>query len=187
MTSLIACAPLARPTQVRTILDAAPSEAKFHSACKCSPRRALLSPQVRTILDAAPSEAKFHSAPLVLQFSSLSSPGTKPEWLVELVRSFCGTRPTPSAIEVVFPTQAQVGESLEGCYACEVHASAHHGALLSPQVGESLEGWYAGNSIPCEVQNVERLQASDLPIASDDLPLHACAHHGASSLPTLRL
>ena len=134
MTSLIACAPLARPTQVRTILDAAPSEAKFHSACKCSPRRALLSPQVRTILDAAPSEAKFHSAPLVLQFSSLSSPGTKPEWLVELVRSFCGTRPTPSAIEVVFPTQAQVGESLEGCYACEVHASAHHGALLSPQV-----------------------------------------------------
>ena len=114
MTSLIACAPLARPTQVRTILDAAPSEAKFHSACKCSPRRALLSPQVRTILDAAPSEAKFHSAPLVLQFSSLSSPGTKPEWLVELVRSFCGTRPTPSAIEV--------------------HASAHHGALLSPQV-----------------------------------------------------
>ena len=54
-------------------------------------------------------------------------------------------------------------------------------------MGESLEGWYAGNSIPCEVQNVERLQASDLPIASDDLPLHACAHHGASSLPTRRL
>ena len=137
--------------------------------------------QVRTILDAAPFEAKFHSAPLVLQFSSLSSPGTKPEWIGELVRSFCdataackrsrrrpatlptgelvrsfcGARPSPSAIEVVFPTQAQVGEILEGW----LHANAHDGAPpLFPQVGESLEGWYAGNSIPCEVQNVERLR-----------------------------
>ena len=55
-----------------------------------------------------------------------------------------GTRPTPSAIEVVFPTQAQVGES--------------------------LEGWYAGNSIPCEVQNVERLQARFAELPKMGLP-----------------
>lgn len=62
--------------------------------------------------------------------SALSSPGTNATWLAELVRSMCGPRPSPSAIEVVYPTQAQVG--------C------------------SLEGWVAGTSIPCDVNNAER-------------------------------
>ncbi len=50
----------------------------------------------------------------------------------ELVRSFCGPDPAPSAVEVVFPTQAQVGQS--------------------------LEGWFAGTSIPCDVTNAVRLR-----------------------------
>ena len=76
--------------------------------------------------------AKFASAPLLMQFSSLSSPGTNPGWLAELVRSFCGAAQAPSAVQVVYPTQAEVGGS--------------------------LEGWVAGTSIPCSVDNAERLR-----------------------------
>ena len=88
----------------------------------------------RALLDADTdaNAAKWARAPLVLQFSSLSSPGTNPAWMGELVRSFCGPSPAPSAIHVVYPTQAQVRDS--------------------------LEGWIAGSSIPCSVENAERLR-----------------------------
>ena len=87
----------------------------------------------RRLIDAEPLASTHSTAPLVLQFSSLSSPGTNTTWLAELTRSFCGPQPQPSAVEIVFPTQAQVGNS--------------------------LEGWIAGSSIPCDVGNAERLRA----------------------------
>jgi len=88
---------------------------------------------LRSVLDAHPPADKYATSPLVFQFSSLSSPGTKPEWLAELCRSFCGPTPRPSSVDFVFPTQSQVGAS--------------------------LEGWIAGSSIPCDVQNAEKLKA----------------------------
>lgn len=82
---------------------------------------------VRRLIDAEPLSAAHATAPLLLQFSSLSSPGQNVNWLSELVRSMCGPAPQPSAIHVVYPTQRQIGDS--------------------------LEGWIAGSSIPCEVKN----------------------------------
>ena len=91
--------------------------------------------RIRALLDAEaaarPSDALGSECPLVMQFSSLSSPGTNTTWMSELRRSFCGSG-APPAIEVVFPTAAQVGEA--------------------------LEGWVAGSSIPCDAQNAGRLR-----------------------------
>ena len=92
---------------------------------------------VRRLIDAealaAPGPASGITAPLVLQFSSLSSPGTNTNWLAELVRSFCGPSASPSRVEVLYPTQEQVRQS--------------------------LEGWVAGSSIPCDLANAEKCRA----------------------------
>jgi tyrosyl-DNA phosphodiesterase-1 len=80
-----------------------------------------------------PMDVMGPSDPIVLQFSSLSSPGTNVTWMAELKRSFTGGAAAPSPpIQVVFPT---------------VH-----------QVRDALEGWVAGSSIPCDATNAERLR-----------------------------
>ena len=66
---------------------------------------------VRQVLDAEaaatpPATSPDRSWPLVMQFSSLSSPGTNATWMGELRRSFCGPG-APPRVDVVFPTLEQ--------------------------------------------------------------------------------
>ena len=79
-----------------------------------------------------PHEAFGASEPIVLQFSSLSSPGTNATWMSELKRSFGGQPGAMPPLEIVFPTVAQVRDA--------------------------LEGWVAGSSIPCDAINAKRLR-----------------------------
>uniref|UniRef100_A0A7S4F9F4 PLD phosphodiesterase domain-containing protein n=1 Tax=Chrysotila carterae TaxID=13221 RepID=A0A7S4F9F4_CHRCT len=85
--------------------------------------------RVRALLAKHPLPPKFDDAPLVMQFSSLSSVGTDDKWLRELVASFCGDGRCP--LRIVFPTE--------------------------DQVRDSLEGWPAGASIPCTDENACKL------------------------------
>ena len=74
--------------------------------------------RMRALLDeeaaAHPSDAPDHEEPILMQFSSLSSPGTNATWMSELRRSLCGGSGPPPRIDVVFPTARQVGEAIEG-------------------------------------------------------------------------
>ena len=77
---------------------------------------------VRRLLRARASAPPF-DAPLVMQFSSLSSVGER-GWLRELSKSLCGGDGGPTRLRVVYPSRAEI---------CE-----------------SLEGWFAGDSLPCK-------------------------------------
>ena len=85
--------------------------------------------RVREILDGESPGAKFSH--LLFQFSSLSSVGEK-AWFDELCRSFGGRKWSSQKIQVVFPTQTEILQS--------------------------LEGWYAGKSLPCDVKNADKLR-----------------------------
>ena len=94
--------------------------------------------RVRTILSKQPLPPR--DAILVWQFSSLSSCGKNTKWVEELRRSFAplgvGPRPLqtrPPQLCVIYPTEAQIAES--------------------------LEGWAAGCSLPCNEQNAHLLEA----------------------------